>query len=636
MLAAPVRLRIKVNGKDVQLTQVAPRVVSANDEGIELAVGWTAPGLTLQCTLKAEYDGYMWYSFALKPTGANISIDSAVLEIPMKSECAQIFGTYGEGVTNDRDAPFYEFPPHGKLPDSLDLPFFAFLWMGDGDAGLQYFCESDRYWSNSNTKKMFSLNREGGAYALRVNMVDKAFSTGSPVQYEFGLMGTPVKDMGKRNTWWNPAVFTWNGYKEDGSMPETFRPDESLADFKKRVVEPFVKPAASSYIFNAPVAAERKVSIVDVYGWNRYFGAPYTEDLAMDEKIRLMVSSVKSAMPDSQIVFYTGWGINKGLSIWDPFGPEMMRQPFETSGWNTVLHCAASDYADFFVDGVKRMIETYGVTGAYLDSTGNVPCCWREGHGCGWRDAEGRLHGTYPIRATRELMKRLYKVTHGETLKNGMIYLHSPLIAPIIAYADLLTTGEPCVVVWKDLKSIDKDSYRALCCTDAFGQSVAICWHYFSPYLKIKTNEITGYALVHGQIIRNSPIGLMEYRNGYQAPSYAADKFPLRHVINLIEEFSLGGRTEFHPYWKNAVELNVSGGNALASYYSNKAGDVLVAVCNLEKSDAKVTVDLNIPGRRFTGVTDGMLKTAVPVDKTGKVTVDILPQSYRLLLYKQK
>lgn len=57
---------------------------------------------------------------------------------------------------------------------------------------------------------------------------------------------------------------------------------------------------------------------------------------------------------------------------------------------------------DSYVHALGRRYETFGDNGIYLDGTASsVPCRNRE-HGCGYYDAEGGLHPTFPARYSRE------------------------------------------------------------------------------------------------------------------------------------------------------------------------------------------------------------------------------------------
>ena len=80
-----------------------------------------------------------------------------------------------------------------------------------------------------------------------------------------------------------------------------------------------------------------------------------------------------------------------------------------------------------------------------MDSLGAYNCA-NELHGCGYTDEQGNLKLTWPIRAMRTYMKRLYTLLHaqGRDQKKNYLWAHmsARTSAPINAFVDFQCSGE--------------------------------------------------------------------------------------------------------------------------------------------------------------------------------------------------
>ena len=629
ILAAPINLNLEINQQQVQFENISPEVIEKTEENVTLVYQLQQPDYSIAVKLHSEFDGFLWYDFEIEPK-RDITINAARLEIPV-TEAAQLYSAYAKGTipTTQQPMAITTMPIGGKLPKQLALPFYAYFWLGNEELGLQYFCESDQYWHVTDPQQVLKVEQKQNQSLFVVTFVDQNYQPKEKINYSFGLMASPVKPIGKRDRYWSTTTITWEGF---GPNPRTIKADESFEEFYQRVVVPWGGPPKSGSDTTAHVYANADVKVVSVYGWNRYFGAPYTEDEGLDKKFKTLMEKTKEINPQMQLAPYAGWGINKNLAIWESFGTEMTRQPWEASLSDTMLQCANSSFPDFYLDGLNRLISEFGADGVYLDSTGNVPLCTRSGHGCGYVDDDGVLHGTYPIRATRELMKRIYKQTHN-CGREGMVYLHTAYFAlPIISFADQVLVGEMGVIAWDSLGNIDRDYYKAVMMGEHTGLPTILCWHTHSPYLKIKANQIIGFSLVHGQMTRQEPRAILNYSNKIQAPSYDADSYPLRHIYLLMDSFSKGEGTVFYPYWRNNEFIQLNNNNILASFYTNRDGETLVFLCNLVNSPQRATINFNL-SKPISSVTDPYLDLAVSHTQNS-ITVDLNPQGYKILLLK--
>ena len=109
-----------------------------------------------------------------------------------------------------------------------------------------------------------------------------------------------------------------------------------------------------------------------------------------------------------------------------------------------LLSCqGARAYADYFAAAVPWVMKEIGFDGFYSDGVTSITACQNEAHGCGYRDRDGNLHPTYPFFATRETLKRMYRLVKACNPK-GLVANHCSfnLMLPIASFSDIVYTGE--------------------------------------------------------------------------------------------------------------------------------------------------------------------------------------------------
>ena len=180
---------------------------------------------------------------------------------------------------------------------------------------------------------------------------------------------------------------------------------------------------------------------------------------------------------------YLGIGAPSPLSR--QFGAEWARNPLSTSpaeppkGHYYLDCCGASGFGDYLAAGSQWLLDDLGFHGCYTD--GNARCypCSNVHHGCGYRDAQGAVHPTFPVFATREYLKRMYKTIHARGDKGYLVnHVSYDMFIPTVSFTDVYYTGEhesyedlvKCRVrwqakpwgVWPILLGADSHSYTPL------------------------------------------------------------------------------------------------------------------------------------------------------------------------------
>ncbi len=211
VIRSPIRLVVKSDkgeildsdetDADVQWTKAMPTRV----EGVRTIA---AKGFSIQNELWSEYDGLIWCRLTIIPHCAvaavydrrrdagqpgdgghrpplqrgKITLTSMELEFPLKKEFTDVINAYD-----------YSLRGTGKLkPEGFVSPNTP-IWLGNGDGGLQWFCETDGWFFLKDSKQMLRVeNRPEGA-TLRAVMIDVPTEFDKPHVIEFGFIATPVR-----------------------------------------------------------------------------------------------------------------------------------------------------------------------------------------------------------------------------------------------------------------------------------------------------------------------------------------------------------------------------------------------------------------------------------------------------------
>ena len=118
-----------------------------------------------------------------------------------------------------------------------------------------------------------------------------------------------------------------------------------------------------------------------------------------------------------------------------PYPPPAGHQMYRVS-------LAAKGYADYLLAGLEDAFDKYQFDGIYTDGMLSVFANSNAAAGCGWSDAQGRRHPTWPFFAVRENVKRIYKLVKskpGRIVENHQSF---SLPAMLIGFSDKLFTGE--------------------------------------------------------------------------------------------------------------------------------------------------------------------------------------------------
>lgn len=458
---------------------------SASPRKVVYNVTLTSSRITLEGQMSVEFDGQIWYDLTARPTsGDDLALQHLYLEIPLVPERAKLKSVHGKYLV---DQGISQLPTDGAVPASwrsgslvaAATAFTPYVWIGDEKGGIGWACEGPERWNvHDKTALIETLPSSGGQPAfIRVNIIKAlAPDTGklpAPTDalkafpLSFGLHATPLRE--------RPSEQLAHMWQISGNMIDN--PDPAKVDDAER----YYRAEASDtriLILHAGWRAETKEA--NHAGWpTRPVGS--TVEQAFKETVKLARDDTGTEMgqnsiqppgapfPDGRydgivknVVLYTGWGVDTEVDEWKfhqhEFGRKTSNGGFQSASFGAMKETAGivpqfgdSAYADYMAWTFADLIKTYGVQGAFWDSTSNLDPDFNLRVGHGWKDEAGNVHPTYAIRGMRSAFMRLYSIFHGEPIDgvanpvHGAIVNHPGSIWPINVFSDVHHRGEGAV-----------------------------------------------------------------------------------------------------------------------------------------------------------------------------------------------
>lgn len=359
ILARPVAMVVETATGSVDWHPGEPRVTGTSPGTVEWEAHSAAGPLGLHCAAKMGYDGYVDYTVTVK-AAEQTSVRDIRLELPLRREVAKyLMGMGRKG---------------GLRPEAWEWKWDAgrannMVWLGDFDAGVQCKLKGpqdtwDIYnlvagipasWGNGG-KGGAALTEEGDTVLLRAYTGERTLAAGEELQLRFGLLITPVKPL-------DPAHFSQR-YYHLGPNP----------------IEDVLKCEAN--IINIHHGYEINPNInypflhTDTLG--AYIAAAHERDVKV--KIYYTVRELSTYLPElfalrslGTEVFTDGGG---GGSSWlhehlvSHYAPAWHHIFADGEVDGAIATTGLSRWHNYYLEGLRWLIENVGVDGLYLDGIG--------------------------------------------------------------------------------------------------------------------------------------------------------------------------------------------------------------------------------------------------------------------------
>ena len=618
MLAGPVRLLAKVNGKEVRWRDGRLNIVDdRRDQVILTQEVRSSAGLVINARTEMDFDGMVRVDWGLSSRKA-VRLDGLTLEVPIPAAHAGYLYHFPGAWGSAKNV--------GSLPDSgVTMGFRPYIWLGDEERGLAWFSESDKNWFNRDTKSVTRITREGDRVFLRLHLVSIPLKlkpgrgagceftglgedvtpggTPSLLRYTFGLQATPVKPV-KKDAWDRRIICI-------GQSTPGFRPRLNISN---ALLDGLVKAGVRTVvIFEHWADAESYTKTPHGAALKKIVNACHERSL--------------------QVLLYFGFLISDIAPEWRDFGKDCITLPKggypvyhylpqpEQSAWRL---CLNSPWQDLFADGLAKAMAEFDADGVYLDGTEYPFGCCNTEHGCGAVKADGSIAPTYPIFGVRSVMRRIYDAVRSRK-PDGQINIHNStcMTIPTLAWGTSYWDGEQFQPVGKGVdisRLLPLDAFRA----EFMGRQWGVPAEFLLAGSGYNYEQACSFSLLH-----DVPV-----RPGVSDVSVNVTGLALASAIWKAMDAFGRKEAEWLPYWQNSDYVKASPDGAYASLYRHPKNGVLAVVSNLADKRASVTVKLNL--RRLglrsgsVRVTDALKGRAVPM-RNGTLKCSLPRLGWKLL-----
>lgn len=601
LLASPISLRFG-DGANGWTTQ---RMARERSDALRAHYSFQGTRGTLEVRIaaEAEFDGFLRYDVTLTPKGKT-TLNELVLEIPLCATEATQFGAHL--LTTP---PHWEAAPRGPVgpmpAEDVSMPFTDFIWIGNDVRGLQWFCETDEAWRPRDRKAAVQIKRAGDVTTLQIDFIGVPAEISKPVTLTWALMPTPVKPMDEKLN--HETMICQSGFPKFGPAM-----DEEWAKQVKA---------------HKDIGADAVICWSDAQQvWNPDFGNPCMYDAGRIAAMRRMVDYAHSK--GLKVLAYAIWGgMPQNRPEWKDFGVEMSRHPLSLGVGDNMLYCPVKSFNDWYIWSLAKTIRETGIDGVYLDSSPAPFSCVNASHGCGYRDAEGQIHGTYPIFGNRELHKRIYTLFHGELQKDGIVYAHHSGVPNLACepFVDVHHTAEGA--------SLDRTSWLVRYYGVPYGLPVTFTY-WNMPHYPMKRTNAWGVALLLDAQLKVTVSMWPPYTSWLPKNDYSPNALFDSKVWELKRKFPWAG-AEWWPYWKNRDYVTPGNDATLVSFHLQREREVFLTALNTQDKEADTTLKINLAAMGLAAgrvaVRDVVTGGAEKIGEDGALTLRFLPKSPRIL-----
>ena len=555
LLASPMRLVLEEDGENAKFqndyseNESESFIQNRSDEKTVICGCKQSERFIVDFCTTINFDGSCDIDLKLMPKGLtvaqalgvenfqplNFKLDHLWFEIPLNNDIFRLYHMYPGGEKYCHDSTVIERSStsgSGVIPKGgFFVPFKPIFWLGNEERGLGWYAENDKNWQCADEKKAMEIICTEKETILRIHLLDsypqkwisdytKGYSHFAPIDFHFGFQATPVKPF-PENPYIHNALHLDCGIKVKGNYRDFLDKENRFDKLKEKGV-------------NTLILHEK---------WNK---SQNWFDLSEYTEAQLKYIVDQCHKRGIRVYTYFGYEISTMSPMWSQlaekvvnkdkngkFGGGWWRVPFQRA----LSVCYNNEYADYFVQGIAKIMDTCNIDGIYLDSTANPRFCHNVEHGCGWYDNEGKIHGSYPIIAIRDLFQKLHMVVKS---RGGHInvHLYGVVNFTILPFVDQIWCGETLQseLMKGNTACLDLDFFR----TEYIGRNMGVPTEFIAyerrPYWKFE--DALSCAMLHGILPRPNDI-----------------EYPLElmsRVWKIIDSFPVAN-SEWMPYWKNNV-----------------------------------------------------------------------------------
>jgi len=548
LLAGPVTLSAKVSGSEVEWDFSPVETVRRSEGAVEYAASAQAKSgenLSFKSSSTVEFDGLVMVDLRLD--GKDISkISSLELSIPARSEVVRYI--YRTGL--DRLWVFGRTGLRTRPGLVVRSDFMPFVWLGNDDVGLFWFCDSNRAWPHSlaGVADAIEVLDEGSRVVLRLRIAAGGETLQSPWHFRFGVMATPVKPGGngspRRPRGWGISGTAGKSLGLTWPMPKVFY-DACIP---------------------IPVHPEQMKRSVQASVKNGLIPMPYT------------AYALPATLPEWKV--YGGrWHLDGAMDMYWGEAWSFHPEPGVEGAWMAM--CPWTDFNKWFTWKVSSLLKEYGWRGYYRDGVYYAPCASRlHRHG---RNGAYDFH----MEPLRKHYRYLYTQIHKEFGEMGWVFHHSSGLIPIplLAYADSVAFAE-------DLNGVNRygGDYRKVVSLDELrNQFMGKAWGFVAVWISQLRGENCNAKNTR------TLLALLLLHDIGNWGSYVDGRVSKRVEAITAQKFGFAD-SEYFPYFKGSTPAKAVGKDIYVSLYRKPDGRTMAVVANLTDKNLRTRVSFDAKG----------------------------------------
>ncbi len=540
LLAAPMRLDWAVRDRLDPPQPTGFQYDATDPDRAVIATGATGGGLRLTAHTMLEYDGMARVQVELTPPADLPApvLERLALRVPLRRAIATFYGMHSCPLSGRARA--------GAIPEEpVTSGFVPFVWLGDEERGLDWFCEGPENWRLSKPDQAIRIVSTPESRELQVTFIDKPTTIAQPLRFEFGLQATPVK----------PLPADWRT-RRMAHWPEVL-PGNILVAFWS--------------------------------SWSREPGYPIPKD---PEAINRFCDEWHGKCVPYLTPYIDGTSTGTLSPEFQAYGKEWEVEPIETAAEQTPPRpmqtvCPNSGWADFLVWGVSKLMDDTKLDGLYFDIT-RPPPCRNAHHGCGYRDENGVWQPKYAIFAMREMFKRLYSVFQHKGRPLLLInHMSGAMTPPTLSFCDAYLDGEQFSATVKDdyLETVGLDEFRA----EFMGRNYGLVPQFLPSFGRMDFNRLRDTDTRQTESVL--ALTLLHDTNIWAAWV----NVPLVYKVWAAQDALPCRDAQFVGYWDNG-ELVASAPESIKVSAWRNGGRTLLCLVNMKKETQQAEVTLKLAG----------------------------------------
>ena len=307
---------------------------------------------------------------------------------------------------------------------------------------------------------------------------------------------------------------------------------------------------------------------------------------AYDSELRSLVKACHDR--GMKILLYLGFLISDLAPEFDEWAdrcivePRRGYEPYEyppQPPQRALVVCYNSPWQDFLAEGVAELMSGYDVDGVYLDGTANPWACANARHGCGYLDAEGQRVQTYPILATRSMMRRIYTTVRNHK-PDGQVNVHQStcMTIPTLSWSTSYWDGEQFGSIKADhfaLQTLPLDAFR----TEFMGHQWGVPAEFLCYHQPFTFDQACALCLLHDVPVRPNGLGpTLELQSKLWR---WAERFGRRQA-------------RWIPYWRSDEYARATDEAVLISLYHHGTNGVTAVMANMGADPVSTQVQFGL------------------------------------------